>query len=182
MSKLKSELRSGLKLSRGEYYSTNNKSACAEAFLNSELYKNTDVLLLYSSINSEPETSTLIKQAIDDDKKVYLPRVSGDTMDFYRVTDTKSLVIGCFNISEPQINNLKFSKKYGVCVVPGLGFDHRGNRIGYGKGYYDKFLAKNPQLVKVGFCAGCNYLNNIPTDKFDIKMDFIFADDILIGI
>ncbi len=159
----------------------NNKTLCEDEFLKAAFYLNNDTFLIYNSIHSEPDTSLLIKAALNDNKTIYLPKVNGERMDFYSVTVNSEFKTGSFNIIEPESGKL-FTSGSGVCIVPGLSFDKNGYRLGYGKGYYDKFLSEYPQLIKIGFCAGCNFVDSLPADKFDIPVDYIFSDNNLIEI
>ncbi len=157
------------------------KTACEDAFLKSKFYKDHDTFLIYASFGSEADTFTLIKRANRDKKTVFLPKIFGDEMKFYRVTDVKSLIKGSFGVPEP-VEDEEYAGQKAVCVAPGLSFDKKGNRLGYGKGYYDKFLSKYPDIIKIGFCSGCCFFDEIPCEETDVKMDFIFADNKLIGI
>ncbi|MBQ8782883.1 MAG: 5-formyltetrahydrofolate cyclo-ligase [Clostridia bacterium] len=178
MSTIKAELRKKYKDLRSSY---NNKKSCENSFIRSDLYKNNNVFLIYASFGSEPETFDLIQKALDDKKTVYLPRVYKDTMTFYQIFNTEELVKGSFGIKEPVTGTVYDGSK-AVCIVPGLAFDKSGNRLGYGKGYYDRFLCNNPNLIKVGFCAKCCFAEEIFTQSNDIPMNYIFVDDSIIGI
>ena len=178
MSKIKSEFRSKCKALRKEY---GFNSACEDAFLKSRFYKDFDTFLIYASYGSEADTFTLIEKAPIDDTTVFLPKVFGDKMKFYRVFDLKNLVEGSFGVREPAEGE-EYAGQKAVCVTPGLSFDKKGNRLGYGKGYYDEFLSEYPDIIKIGFCSACCFFDEIPSEETDVKMDFIFADNKLIGI
>lgn len=177
MSKIKEELRAGYKKRRNEYMLIeSHRYACENTFINSKFYLNSDVLLLYASINSEPDTFYLIDKALNDRKTVYLPKVNGETMSFHKINSLKDLSKGCFGIKEP-INGLVFNSQTAACIVPGLAFDKKGCRLGYGKGYYDKYLVDKPDIVKIGFCAGCGLADEVPAESNDVFMDCIIVDD-----
>ena len=178
MSTIKSEFRKKCKAIRFE---CEKKNACEEAFMSSSLYKENKILLIYASFGSEADTFELIKNALDSDKSVFLPRISGNEMKFYRIYDTNNLKKGTFGVMEPTEGE-EYSGQRAACIIPGLAFDKNGNRLGYGKGYYDKFLSKYPGVVKIGFCSACCFFEEIPYEETDIKMDYIFIDDVLIGI
>ena len=178
MSTIKSELRKRCKTHRQNH---NRSSACEEAFFKSRFYNEYDTILTYVAFGSEAETSALIKEALKDNKAVFVPKIFGDEMEFYRVYDTDGLIKGSFGIPEPEDGEV-YSGQKAVCVAPGLAFDKNGNRLGYGRGYYDKFLSNHPSVLKIGFCSGCCFFEEIPCEKTDVKMDFIFVDDTLIGI
>ena len=102
-------------------------------------------------------------------------------MKFYRVTDLNKLVSGTFGVKEPTESE-EFCSEKAICIVPGLAFDKNGNRLGYGKGYYDKFLSQYPEIIKIGFCSGCCFFEEIPSEETDVKMDYVFVDDTLIDM
>ena len=178
MSTIKAEIRKKCKALRESY---GDKYGCENAFLKSRFYTDYETFLIYASFSSEEDTFNLIEKAIRDNKTVFLPKVFGDEMKFFRVLGTNALVKGTFGVPEPKEGE-EYSGQNAVCVVPGLAFDKSGNRLGYGKGYYDKFLSMYPDIIKIGFCSGCCYFDEIPAQKNDIKMNFIFVDDNLIGI
>lgn len=181
MSEIKHQLRKSLKLMRDNYMQTDsNRYFCENAFLASQLYVNNDIFLVYASFRSEPDTFLLIKRMLNDNKIVYLPKVCNNKMFFYKIDSLEDLSAGYMTIKEPSAGEL-YKNQSAVCIVPGLAFDKKGGRIGYGKGYYDRFLI-DKDLVKVGFCAECNYVDDIPTEIHDIKMDYIIVNDKIIKL
>lgn len=182
MSGIKNKLRIQCKKRRNSYYKHSNNTLNAEAFIKSRFYKDYDSFLLYVSFGSEPDTYMIIRQALTDNKTVYLPKVNGDTMSFFNCKTIDNLQKGCFGIPEPLFSDNAYNGENAVCVVPGLAFDQNGYRLGYGKGYYDRFLSKNKDLITVGFCSGCNFSEKIPIDKNDVPVKYIFVDDKLIDI
>ncbi len=152
---------------------------CQQTFLQSELYKNSNVILTYIPIKSEPDTLMVINDAINCKKDVFAPCVSGNTMNFYKINNINTLSKGAFSILEPK-QEIVFSGDSGICIIPGLAFDKNGGRLGYGKGYYDRFLSSHKNLITVAFCPGCNFVDSLPVEKNDIPIDYIIVDDILI--
>lgn len=135
-------------------------------------------LLVYADYNNEVATEKIILKALMQGISVYMPRVKGDEMDFYRVFSPDELQSAAYGIREPyEIEHLKFEEeKNSVCLLPLSAFDAKGNRIGYGKGYYDKYLNR----VKVDSCIGLAYsfqeCEGIPTEAFDIKLDKVVTE------
>lgn len=117
-------------------------------FFKLAVLKNTNNLLIYMAGNKEVQTGRIIDQCLDRNIKVYLPAVVKKSIFFYRVFNiSNDLEKGSFGIYQPKIdtqNLLKDKNEIDLIVVPGLVFDEKGGRIGYGKGYYDKFLAMVP--------------------------------------
>lgn len=156
-----------------------------ERILKSKWYKNSELLLAYSSIQNEADLSGLIEQAITDGKKVFLPRVSGEEIEFFRIKsidELNSLEAGSFNILEPNRENVDSYDKHYNCdnnctiLVPGIGFSIKGQRIGFGKGYYDRFLSKYINIYKVGICYEWQITDSFESNEFDVDMDMIITD------
>ena len=148
-------------------------------------FKKANVILLYEAIRSEVETTAICEAAKQMEKVIYWPRVIGDRMEFYLVNDVTEFEISRFGIREPKMveeNRFVPQKQDEIMVVmPGVAFDEEGNRIGYGGGYYDKYLqwleglvepcciykigvAFKPQIVKVG---------QIETEVHDVRADYV---------
>ena len=89
-----------------------------------------------------------------------------------------ALVPSTFGVPEPIGNEIPAKPQdVEVIILPMLGFDRAGGRIGYGAGYYDRFLEKNPDLTKIGVAFGCQEMETLPVDENDIKMDLIVTED-----
>ena len=150
-----------------------------EHFLQSSLYCSCSTLLLYASYRSEADTFALLNRALADGKAVYLPRCEENTasMDFYRVLSVEDLVPGAFSILEPKVGSACLPKNLrdALCIVPGLAFTERGERLGYGRGYYDTFLEKT-NTPTVGFCYGFQVVSSVPTEKHDKRMAYLCTE------
>lgn len=131
-------------------------------------------ILLYCSLDDEVCTRSLIDHLVAEGKHVYLPRVTGaDTMELRLYTGRNDLREGAFHIMEP-IGILLPEERYAEIdtgIIPGMAFDHDGHRLGRGKGYYDRLLAKMPHLYKIGVCFDFQKVDSIPTEPTDITMD-----------
>lgn len=138
-----------------------------------ELIKSANVVALYASLPDEVDSSKLI-EALSAKKRVVLPRVAGDDMDFYPY-DPTTMEIGAFGISEPQGERAVEPSEIDVIVVPGVAFTAEGKRCGRGKGYYDKYLSREGfRAVKIGVCYKEQLAEEIPNEPHDILMDFLF--------
>ena len=150
----------------------------AKEFLSTDLYKNSEVILLYYSTGSEVGTQRIFYKALKDKKKTAFP-VCLDTngeMEFYYVSDAAQLRQGMYGIMAPKCDCKEFTNcDNAVCIVPGLSFDKRGYRLGYGKGYYDRFLEKF-NGVSIGLCFDAMLEESLPIDKFDKKVDYLITD------
>ena len=136
--------------------------------------RNFDAILLYAPKEFEVDVFSLFKDC--HKTPICFPRVSGSEMDFYFVDDEKKLKEGNFKVREPEENCEIFipqkNEKY-LVIVPGVCFDKEGYRIGYGKGYYDKYLSKYEgfEMYKVGVCFEECMIEKIEKEDSDIRMD-----------
>lgn len=150
--------------------------------INSEIYKNSKIIALYSNLLSEVNTKDLITHSLNNNKIVALPRVIDKyNMNFYRINSIEDLNnTGSFGIKEPINDNL--ITNIDLIIIPGLCFDYNNNRLGFGRGYYDRYLFNNDSVYKIGLCFDEQILKDdiIEVDKYDIKMDLILTDKQLI--
>ncbi len=143
-------------------------------------YRYADGYLMYSPIKSEVDISSEIERLILKGKKVYLPRcLKGEDgmMEFCRITSLDDLEKGAFGVMEPVLRcpvERSFSVNT-VCIVPGVGYDKKGFRIGYGKGYYDRFL-RNFKGMKIGVVFSELILEDIPKNRFDAHVDVLVSE------
>ena len=132
-------------------------------------------IALFVSLDNEIDTVPLIEALLELGKDIYLPRTNGIDMDFYQVTDLSHLEISKDNykVREPVGGMPIDPNSLEVIVCPGVAFDKNNNRMGHGKGYYDRYLART-NAYKIGVCYKEQLLDEIPIDKYDIKMDKVF--------
>ncbi|MBR3769515.1 MAG: 5-formyltetrahydrofolate cyclo-ligase [Lachnospiraceae bacterium] len=147
-----------------------------ERLLGHQWFYNSSKILAYAAYGSELSLDELIIEALRLGKEVYIPRVEEGGMNFYRIFDLKYLTEGYKGIREPQINDeLRYNYISGdedvLLIMPGVAFDYMKNRIGYGKGYYDRFLDDKPDLqlrsIAVGFKE--QLVEELPYDETDIR-------------
>lgn len=138
--------------------------------------KSANVVLMYYSLDDEVNTHKAIDTLVDEGKEVLFPVVVSDTeMEIRRYTGPDDLRGGFFNIMEPIGELFTDYEKIDVAVVPGMSFDNQGNRLGRGKGYYDRFLPKIPNATKIGICFPFQKFPAIPVAENDIKMDIVLS-------
>ena len=128
----------------------------------------------YYSIGSEVQTVGLITHLLEEKKIVSLPRISNGMMIFRKIEDLTKLEKGEFDIPEPK-DNAQVEEKHDVILVPCVGLDNEGNRIGYGAGFYDKYLEKK-NLIKIGLSYSKQIVKTIPISDEDVKMDWIITE------
>lgn len=141
-----------------------------------------DTILAFVSYGSEIDTTEIIQEALKLGKKVYVPKVEGEDMHFYRINALSELVEGYKGIQEPSgesecfVYNAEAAETV-LVLMPGAVFDLNRNRIGYGKGFYDRYLADKPelQLRTIGVCHKCQLVEKLPTEEWDIKPYQIIA-------
>ncbi|MGN0459088.1 MAG: 5-formyltetrahydrofolate cyclo-ligase [Eubacterium sp.] len=152
--------------------------------LNSDLYKNAQTVLSYASLKNEIDTDCLISTALKDGKRVCVPLCESKEgiMSFYYINSLDELSVGMFGIREPNAQKCVRAEKFenALIVLPGLAFDLNGNRLGYGKGYYDRFLQIHP-LNSVGLCYNSLIVDYIPTDEYDQRVSNIITDSRIIA-
>lgn len=143
--------------------------------INLEVYRCAKVVGIYYSTQSEVDTIKLIEYSLSLGKVVCLPKVKEDLMDFFIIKSLDDLTIGSFNIMEPK-NTKKIDKnEIDLMIVPGIVFDINNNRIGYGRGYYDKYLC-GVKAYKIGLAYNEQIIEKIETGEHDIKLDMVITD------
>lgn len=175
----KSEIRSQILRTRNaltEEERRRGASRLTEMLVGHPWYCSSDTVLCYADYGSEIGTGELIREALASGKRVFLPRVEGENMVFYRIGDLSELIQGYKGIPEPGGNSESYSaseEQAGktLLLMPGVAFDRYRNRIGYGKGFYDRFLAHNPKLQERSIAVGfqCQMLEKIPAEETDIR-------------
>ena len=138
-------------------------------------FKNAQKIGVYYPIGSEMLTQDIIQELISNAKQVFLPKVIGDKMEFRKVKDFSSLEKGNFGVMEPK-DDCQVDNKLDVILVPTVGITPEGVRLGYGHGYYDKFLAEN-KTTTISLTLEKQIVKNIPKSEHDIIIDWIVTED-----
>ena len=141
--------------------------------LDSDLYRNAKSIYGYMNYNQEVRTQDLLKQAIRDGKRVAIPKCYGKEMRFIWIDDLSQTVKSSCGIPEPIHDTPVADDPTALVLLPGIAFDATGHRIGYGGGYYDKFLAVEPNHPSVALCYDFQLLKQLPTDEYDIPADLV---------
>jgi 5-formyltetrahydrofolate cyclo-ligase len=131
-------------------------------------------LLIYISINSEVDTIKIINYFLYA-KNIAVPKIIDNNMYFCYVTNLNDLTPGKYNIPEPTNENIVTDFDNAICIVPGICYDKKNYRVGYGKGYYDRFLSKN-KIKTIGLCYKECMIEKIDNDKYDYKIDEVITD------
>jgi len=138
-------------------------------------FRNAQKIGAYYPIGSEIMTQDIIQELISQGKDVFLPKVIGDRMEFRKITDFSSLEKGNFDIMEPK-DGCPTDNALDVILVPTVGVSQSGVRLGYGHGFYDKFLAEN-KTVTISLTLEKQIIKNIPKSEHDIAIDWIATED-----
>ena len=149
-----------------------------EQFRACELYKNAKTIYGYLPYNQEVRTVPMLEQAIRDGKRVAVPKCYGQDMRFIYISDFEQEVApGYANIPEPIADGPVAEDKTALVLMPGLAFDPQGHRIGYGGGFYDRFLADEPDHPTLALCYGFQMVDHLQTEEFDIPVDMVLWAD-----
>ncbi len=139
-------------------------------------YREADACLLYADYNHEVKTDMIIEDALRSGKKVYMPVCEPECrLDFYKINGFESLHEGAYGILEPYKEELFTGEGDCICITPGVIFDTKGNRVGYGKGYYDRFFQRF-DITSVGLCYEMQLSDSIIPSEYDRPMDIIITE------
>ena len=146
------------------------KVAAHPSFLNAkEVY-------CYVDFKNEVGTRRIIEAAWQHGKRVAVPKILEGTMEFYYIEHFSELEEGYFGISEPKAIK-KASRQEALVIMPGVAFDRCGNRIGYGKGFYDRYLKAHPNCRTLAIAFELQMVEHVPRDAFDICSEEIITEE-----
>lgn len=128
---------------------------------------------IYKSFAHEVNTNYLIKYLLEHNKNVFLPRIEKDTLLAIPYNKTSKMQFNKFGIVEPLGDPIDLDNF--ICIIPLLAIDKKGNRIGFGKGYYDNFL-NNKECLKIGICYDYQIIDKIVPSSQDIPLDIVITE------
>lgn len=131
----------------------------------------------FLSAFKEPDTISIVKRLLSENYRVVVPVTDTETttLSLSYIDGMDDLIKGAYNIPEPRYIKSAKAEDIDVILVPGLAFDRSGGRMGFGKGYYDRFLSES-RGVKIGLCYDFQLRDKIPTESHDVPMDFIITE------
>lgn len=180
--KYKNKLRLKYKTIRREMLGNikKNKDECIfNKVISSKMYKECTTVLTFVSTAIEVDTLKLINYSLKIGKQVAVPKCIDGTrnMEFYLITSLDDLEVATFSVLEPKTSKCQILKDYNnsICIIPGLAFDLKGYRLGYGKGYYDRFLSRY-NGINIGICYCSCTLNHLIRGRFDKKVDYLITE------
>lgn len=145
----------------------------AELFYATEYYRNARTIYGYLPYNQEVRTVPILRRALQDGKRVAVPKVYGDEMRFIYLENLELVEDGYAGIPEPVADEPVAQDATALVLMPGLAFDRQGHRIGYGGGFYDRFLAQEPNHPTVALCYEFQMMDNLETEEFDVSVDCV---------
>ena len=148
-----------------------------ERFRASEAYKNAASIYFYLPYNQEVRTEPMIVAALAEGKRIAVPKCYSDEMKFLWIESMEGIEPGYCNIPEPVFDEPVADDTTALVLMPGLAFDPQGHRIGYGGGFYDKFLEAEPNHPTVALCYGFQMFDHLEVDAHDIPVDTVIFSD-----
>lgn len=149
-----------------------------ELFAVHPAYQAASVIYGYLPYNQEVRTVPMLARAIREGKRVAVPKVYGEEMKFIYLEDLNQVAPGYAGIPEPVADGPVAEDPTALVLMPGLAFDRQGHRIGYGGGFYDKFLAKEPEHPTIALCYDFQMLDYLETEELDIPVDHVLWAEI----
>lgn len=183
---VKGELRKELKAKRRAIANKTEKDRkISDNLLSFEPYKKAQTVLFYAALDDEINIDLCIKKALDSGKMVALPVCTdkNGNMKFYYISSLSDIKTGFFGVREPDtdICNEVVDYSSSICIVPAIAYDKQGFRLGYGKGYYDRFLKKYISH-SIGLCYNELIEDKLPIGEYDIPVDYIISENGIITV
>jgi len=159
-----------------EQIETASQRLC-EKFFETDAYKEARSIYAYLPYNQEIRTWNIVKRALSDGKKVAVPKCYGEIMKFLWIDDLDHIAPGAFNIPEPIADEPEADDDTALILMPGLAFDPDGHRLGYGGGFYDRYLAEHHDHTLVALCYDFQLFDHLETEAHDVPVDLVIADN-----
>lgn len=156
---------------------TKNSDLICTTFLQLPEYQSAKVVFAYIDCKNEVQTKRVIEACFADGKVVAVPKVLGKFMKFYAISSYEDLEEGYFGIREPKHELLEeMVCEDGLMILPGVAFDTQCHRVGYGGGFYDRYLEEHPKMKKIAFAFEFQVYENVPFEAFDILPEKIITE------
>lgn len=181
VSSQKSQLRSRIRIllrSMGARGRKLRSRKISEKLFKTAGFKKAEKLFIYASLPEEVGTFEIMAKALRRNKKVFVPKVSGSgrKIKVFEVRDLRAdLSRGSFGILEPQTKRPLGRQSLDLMIIPGLAFDRKGNRLGRGKGYFDRFLTRFKKTPKIGLAFKEQIVSKVPAEAHDISVDKVIV-------
>ena len=145
--------------------------------LEQPIYKESKIIYCYVSYRFEADTWRFIMYSLKSGKRVAVPKVCGNEMKFYYIRNMDELKEGYRGIFEPPETNEEATEEGALFIMPLIAFDRKNHRLGYGGGFYDRYLEKHPNHYKIGIGFSFQEKEYIPVEQYDINPDKIWTDE-----
>ena len=159
-----------------------NSNIIMDKLFSTQIFKESDCIGFYYSLKTEVLTSSMIQKTLDLGKNVCLPKIDrqSKTMDFHTIDGMENLRENYLDILEPVDGVI--CTNIDAIIVPGIAFDKSGNRLGFGSGYYDKFLTLHASIYKIALAFDFQLINTIDIQEHDVPVDLIITENRTITI
>lgn len=147
----------------------------AEQLFAHPLYQAASAVYGYLSFNQEVRTAPILRRAQRDGKRVAVPKITNGIMRFYWLDDLDAVAPGFYGICEPGPDAEEAEADEALVLMPGLAFDRHGYRVGYGGGYYDRYLSRHPEHPTLALCYDFQIVDEVPVDEHDIPVGILLT-------
>lgn len=174
----KKQIRTEIKKKRSQLSPNDRKlkdEQIYQSVIQSDEFTRAANILIYLNTDEEVSTTNIIRKAWELGKQVAAPKTNNQQMDFYVFSSFSELEIGPYGILEPT-NEKLIESHDGLVIMPGVVFDYNRNRIGYGGGYYDRYLSSHTIFKSIALAYECQLIEQIPYDEYDIKPNIIITE------
>ena len=143
--------------------------------ISSNLFQQAEKMLVYAPLGNEVDICPVMEEGWRQQKRIAFPKVFGETMRYFEISSFSQLEEGTFHVMEPVETN-PIDWEEALVLVPGVAFDRQGSRMGYGKGYYDRFFEGKTDCVKVGVAYELQVADQLPTEENDLPMEYLVTE------
>lgn len=157
-----------------EQVSRLSEQICAQVTASAE-FAQASCIFAYFPLGNEADVRPVVREAWRRGKRVAFPKVFGEAMAFFEIRDFSQLHPGTFGVMEPE-ETFPAEWEDGLMLVPGVAFDRRGSRMGFGRGYYDRYLAAHPGCIRMGIAYELQVADEIPVEQTDIPLDILVTE------
>ena len=174
----KRELRRKIKEQKRQMTADQIESASAKLGIlltDTPQYRQAKTIYGYLPYNQEVRTIPMLERALQDGKRVAVPKIYGEEMKFIYLDDLSQVEKNSYGIPEPVLDEPVADDPTALVLMPGLAFTKAGDRLGYGGGFYDKFLSCEPDHPTVALCYDFQIVDQIPTEDYDIPVDVVLS-------
>lgn len=149
----------------------------AEQLFSHPAYRTAKSVYAYLAYNQEVRTADIIERALAEGKRVAVPKVMGNEMEFIWINSQSQISAGYRNIPEPDSGSAADDES-ALVITPGIAFDKKGNRYGYGGGFYDRYLKDHPYHTTLALCYEFQLFEYLDADAHDIPVNYVLFQEI----